>query len=93
MKKRLSKLIARIIFTISEKWYNKILLKRAIRGAKTKWLKSGKQHFVLFTNNQYVIINKAFLREFNKKRKSQITHRQLMDMSVYVTPASGYTNI
>jgi len=82
-----------IIRTISEKWYAKVLLKRAVRLAKKSWLKSGKQQFVLFIDDEYLVFNKAVIDTLNKKRKKKFTHRNVMDAAVYVTPASGYINI
>ena len=93
MNKNLRKLIDGIIFNISKKWHNKMILKRAVNDAKSKWLQSGKQQFVLYTDNKYMVINKAFIDNLNKTRKPKITHRQLMDISVYVTPVSCYINI
>jgi len=95
MKKILSKIVDRIILTVSSKQYAKLALKRAVNEAKKKWLESGKQHFVIFSDGSYLVINKRIVDKLNsgKYKKNKITHRQLMDMSVYVTPVSGYVNI
>ncbi len=87
------KIVDKVILAVSEKWYNKLMLKRAVTDAKQKWLKSGKQQFVLFIDNVYIVTNKAIIDKLNKKRKIKFTHRTLMNASVYVTPASGYINI
>lgn len=95
MKKRLQYLRDRIIFNISSKWYTKLALKRAVKSAKKEWLKSGKQQFVIHNNNEYFVVNKSVIDKLNKGKykKNKITHRKLMDISVYVTPASSYINI
>lgn len=95
MKNKIDRLINKIILSISEKWHDKRMLKKTVNKAKGEWLRSGKQQFVLFTDNQYIVINKQVVDTLNRKKykNKKITHRQLMNMSVYVTPVSCYINI
>lgn len=91
--KLLSKIQDKIIKKVSPKHYQKILLKRAITEAKTRWIKTGKRHYVMSVNDEYIVFDKSILKRIRRKNGRKWTAIELLENSVYVTPQSTFHNI
>jgi hypothetical protein len=86
-------LIDKIVRKFSIIRYNKRLLKRAIIEAKKNWIKTGKQHFVIYVENKYIVIDNDSIDKLKKPNGQRFTAIERRAMACYVTPASTFHNI
>lgn len=83
----------RIIKKLSIKLYNKIVLKRAITEAKIRWIKTGKRHYVIPVTDEYIVVNNAITKRLQRSNGKKWRAIDLLEASVFVTPASTFHNI
>jgi hypothetical protein len=83
----------KIVKIISIKWYNKILLRRAVKEAKINWIKTGKQHYVVCVENKFMIMNNQIFDRLKKPNGKRYTAIERHAIATYVTPKSTFHNI
>ena len=87
------KIYGSILKKISLKQYNKLQLKLAIKQAKLKWIQTGKRHYVLFMDGDYLVTNNKILKIINKGKKVKWRAMDLQNAASYFTPVSTFHNI
>ena len=87
------KIYGSILKKISLKQYNKLQLKRAIKQAKLKWIQTGKRHYVIYSNGNYLIVNNSILKTLKKGKGKKWNAIDLINASAYFTPVSTFHNI
>ena len=91
--KILSKIQDKVIKKYWPKKYKKILLKRSVEEAKRRWIMTGKRHYVMPVDDQFIVFDKSILKKLRRKNGKKWTAIELLEYSVYVTPQSTFHNI
>lgn len=70
-----------------------MLLKRAVKDAKLKWVMTGKRHYVIPIFNEYIVVNSQITKKMKRKNGKRWSAVELSEAAVYITPNSTFHNI
>jgi len=83
----------KILKKYSIKIYNKVILKRAIAEAKLRWIRTGKKHYVIPVNDEYIVVNNEITKRLQRTNGKKWRAIDLAQAAVYITPVSTFHNI
>ena len=87
------KKLNKLFYVVFRKMILKYRLKKAIREAKSKWMLSGKRHYVIAVDDHYKVISKLHIDAYNKGRKIKVKETDLLREALYITPVTCLINI